>query len=69
MVTFAAIVAALALAFYTGAHWSRESERKRFARGQIERFEAELLRSRTGRRPHPDPENAPMVSRIRFVRR
>jgi hypothetical protein len=68
MVTFVALSLALTLAFYLGAYSARESERRRFARGAIERFEAELLRSR-GRRMHPDPESAAVVSRIRFVRR
>jgi len=68
MVTVVANLLALALAFYLGAHWARESERRRFARGDITRFEADLLRSR-GRRVCPDPSAAPIVSRIRFVRR
>jgi hypothetical protein len=68
MVTMVSIGLALALAYYLGAYSAREAERRRFARGQIDRFEAELLRSR-GRRMHPDPSAAPVVSRIRFVRR
>lgn len=68
MITTVALLLALALAYYTGGYAAREAERKRFAHGEIARFEMELLRAR-GRRPHPDPENAPVVSRIRFVRR
>lgn len=67
MVTAVAVGLALALSYALGAYQARERERQRFARGEIERFEAELIRQR-GRRPHPDPASAPVVSRIYFKR-
>jgi hypothetical protein len=67
MVTAVAIGLALALAYWLGAYRGREGERQRFARGQIERFEAELMRSR-GRLPHRDPSSAPVVRLIRYQR-
>jgi hypothetical protein len=67
MVTLVATVIALALAYLLGAHRARESERRRFARGQLQKFEADLIRQR-GRRVHPDPNAAAVISRIRFQR-
>jgi hypothetical protein len=67
MVTLVAVALAIGLAYFVGGYHARERERARIAAGDIARFEADLLRGR-GRRLHPDPENAPVVTRIHFVR-
>lgn len=59
--------AAVALAFAIGAHDGRERERRRVAKGQISRWEADLLRSR-GVKMHPNPSEAGRYRRAVITR-
>jgi hypothetical protein len=68
VLTLLCFALACGLSWALGAHDARERERRRLAAGQIQRFEADLLRSR-GIHPHPTPETAARTLRIRITRR
>ncbi len=73
MLGLALILLACILSAVLGVAWGRETERRtwttdRLAPERKKAFEADVRARRGLRRMHPDPDNAPRVSRARMRR-